>query len=113
MEKHSLSTFQQFNEEKFTKRVIFTKGGSTVFVLNFMPGQALPTHKHPGSDVFLQMLQGSGTLTINGEDVPVGQGEIIHSDGDDEFAFKNTGSEPASLFVVLNKTPNEKYAQNV
>ncbi len=43
-----------YNEEKFTKRVIFKEGESTVFVLNFSKNQALPAHKHPGTNVFIQ-----------------------------------------------------------
>ncbi|MEH7522992.1 hypothetical protein V7149_06845 [Bacillus sp. JJ1503] len=51
MEKKSITDAIEFSEEKFTKRIIFREGESTVFVLNFMPGQKLPAHKHPGTNV--------------------------------------------------------------
>lgn len=51
---------------------------------------SLPTHKHPGSYVFLLVLE-----------------------GEEQFAFANTGNNPTSLYVVLNKVPDPRYAQNV
>jgi hypothetical protein len=29
------------------------------------------------------------------------------------MAFKNSGSEPVSLYVVLSKIPSEQYAKNI
>ena len=113
MEKKSIKEAQEFSEKQFTKRIIFREGGSTVFVLNFLPGQQLPTHKHPGSEVFLMVIQGNGTLTIDGVAHEIEEKDIIHSGGDEEFAFTNSSDEPVSLYVMLNKIPDERYAQNV
>ncbi|MBU8878036.1 cupin domain-containing protein [Bacillus sp. FJAT-29790] len=113
MEKKSLVEAQEFSDNQFTKRIIFREGESTVFVLNFMPGQQLPAHKHPGTAVYLLVLQGNGTLTINGEPSEVTEKDVIHASGDEEFAFVNSGSDPVSLYVMLNKIPDERYAQNI
>ena len=53
MEQTNLQEYMEYSEEKFTKRVIFKEGESAVFVLNFAPQQALPSHKHPGLNVHL------------------------------------------------------------
>nr|WP_251025875.1 cupin domain-containing protein [Bacillus sp. ISL-47] len=103
----------EYSDKQFTKRILFKKGESTVFVLNFMPGQELPVHKHPGTEVYLMVLQGEGTLTIDGNPTEVAERDVIHASGEEEFSFKNTGDEPVSLYVMLNKIPDERYAQNI
>lgn len=112
MEKQSLQAFTEYNEEKFSKRIIFKKGDSTVFLLNFMPGQQLPEHTHPGTEVYLLVLDGEGTFMIDGKEVPVSANDVVHCSSEERLAFQNTGTNPVSLYVMLNKIPNEKFAQN-
>ena len=95
------------------RRILFKKGENTTFVLNFQPGQALPTHKHPGSDLFLTVIKGTGTLIINGQETEVTVNDVIYAEGDEEFAFNNTGNEPVSLYVTLCKIPTDDYAKNI
>lgn len=113
MEKKSLQSFQEFSDERFTKRIIFKQGESTVFLLNFLPGQQLPAHTHPGTEVYLLILEGEGTFTIDGESTAVAKNDTVHCSGSEELAFENTGTEPVTLYVMLNKIPDERYAQNI
>lgn len=113
MEKKSVETFKEYSEERFTKRVIFNDGGSTVFILNFLPGQKLPPHKHPGTEVYLLVLDGSGAFTIDETQTEVTKNDAIHCSGEENLAFENTGNEPVSLYVMLNKVPDERYVQNI
>jgi quercetin dioxygenase-like cupin family protein len=113
MEKKSLLEHLEYSEEKFTKRIVYKKGESTVFVLNFMPGQSLPAHKHPGTEVYLLVLNGKGTFTIDGSATAVQEHDVIHTSAEEELAFENTGNEPVSLYVMLNKIPDERFAQNI
>ncbi|MEF2965014.1 cupin domain-containing protein [Paenibacillus sp. M1] len=113
MDKKSLSALQDFQADKFTKRIAFQKGESVVFVLNFMPGQELPSHRHPGTDVYLLGLTGSGTITVDGAKTAFAEGDILHLEGNEEFGFINDGSEPASLYVILTKIPEPRYAENI
>jgi quercetin dioxygenase-like cupin family protein len=113
MEKKSILDSIEYSEEKFTKRIIFKKGNNLAFILNFMPDQELPTHTHPGSDLFLTVIKGKGTLVIDGTKVEISENDIIHAKGDEEFSFKNTSNHPVSLYVTLCKIPNEQYAQNI
>lgn len=112
MQMQSVKAYQEYNQEKFTKRVIFNNGDSTAFVLNFMPGQKLPAHKHPGAEVYLFVLNGQGTIIIDGKETEVKESDLVHTSDDEELAFSNSGSEPVSLYVVLSKLPNQDYAKN-
>jgi quercetin dioxygenase-like cupin family protein len=102
-----------YNEGRFTKRIIYKKGNSTVFVLNFLPNQELPAHKHPGSEVFIHVVKGTGTMKIDGKESIIHAEDIIFVEGEEVFAFKNTGTEPVSLYVTLTQIPNEQYVQNI
>ncbi|WP_044479605.1 cupin domain-containing protein [Paenibacillus antibioticophila] len=113
MEKNMLGSLQEYQEARFTKRVAFQKGESVVFVLNFMPGQQLPAHQHPGTHVFILALEGTGTVTADGTAYELRKGDIIHLEGDETFAYVNDGQENASLYVILTKTPGPEYAQNI
>ncbi|PLR80925.1 cupin domain-containing protein [Bacillus canaveralius] len=113
MEKKSAALLQEFNENHFTKRVIFNKGESTVFLLNFMAGQYLPPHKHPGAEVYLMVLQGNGVITIDGVKTEVTEKDVILADGAEELSFQHTGADPTCLYVMLNKIPDERFVQDI
>lgn len=113
MEINSVKVYQEFSEERFTKRIIFKKGETTAFVLNFLPGQQLPVHKHPGTEVYLYVVTGSGTFIIDGQETVVSEADLVHVGGEEELAFHNTGNEPVSLYVTLSKVPNEQYVKNI
>lgn len=113
MNKQNVSSFQEYSDERFTKRIIYKNGESTVFILNFLPGQELPAHTHPGTDVYLLVMDGEGAFTIDGENVAVTNKDAVHVTGTESLAFKNTGTEPVSLYVMLTKIPDERYAQNI
>lgn len=113
MEKQSVKDYQEYNEERFTKKVIFNNGDSTAFILNFMPGQKLPAHKHPGAEVYLFVLNGLGTIIIDGKETAVKGADLIHTGSEEELAFTNSGSEPVSLYVVLTKLPSPEYAKDI
>lgn len=103
MEKQSIKAYQEFNKDKFTKRVIFNNANSTAFILNFLPGQTLPTHKHPGAEVYLLVSSGKGTIIIDGKESEVTETDVIYTSDQEELSFANTSGDRVSLYVVLNK----------
>ncbi|PEQ94403.1 cupin [Bacillus sp. AFS006103] len=113
MEKNSVKSYMEYSEEKFTKRIIYKKGETTAFVLNFLPGQQLPIHKHPGTEVYLYVVTGNGTIVIDGKESEVSEADLIHVSSEEEMSFNNSGKEPVSLYVVLSKIPSELYAKNI
>jgi quercetin dioxygenase-like cupin family protein len=113
MEKNSVKAFMEYSEEKFTKRIIYKKGETTAFVLNFLPGQQLPTHKHPGTEVYIYVVTGTGTIIIDGLESAVSEADLIHVNSEEEMSFNNSGNEPVSLYVVLSKFPSDLYAKDL
>jgi len=113
MEIKKLEAVREFGADRFTKRILFQKGGSVAFVLHFMPGQELPAHKHPGTAVYILVLEGSGTIIVDGAATEVYAEDAIGCEGNEQFSFQNTGSVPTRLYVVLSRIPDERYAQDV
>lgn len=113
MEKKSIADVMQYQEERFTKKILFQQGESVVFVLNFMPGQELPVHKHPGADVYILACKGDGAIHVNEAEQPFLEGETIYIAGDEAFAYTNNSSSPSSLYVVLSKLPSPAYAEEI
>jgi quercetin dioxygenase-like cupin family protein len=113
MEKNSVKAYMEYSEERFTKRIIYKKGETTAFVLNFLPGQKLPIHKHPGTEVYIYVVAGSGTIIIDGKESEVSEADLMHVNSEEEMSFNNSGTEPVSLYVVLSKFPSELYAKDI
>ncbi|MEC5423178.1 cupin domain-containing protein [Virgibacillus sp. C22-A2] len=105
MEKKSIISAQTFDENKFTKTNVFKNETSTLFVLNFLPKQQLPAHYHPGHELYLHVLQGNGTFTIDEIAVEVTKDDVIHVTGDENLAFTNTGENNVSIYVTMSKLP--------
>lgn len=113
MKKSNLSEFQEYQEHKFTKRIIHKEAENVIFVLNFSPGAELPTHNHPGANVYILVLEGKGAVISNGEETAVAAGDMVHITGDEHFSYRNGEEGTSSLYVVLTKTPSDNYAVNV
>ncbi|WP_151737847.1 cupin domain-containing protein [Paenibacillus tengchongensis] len=113
MDKKTVQEAVEYREERLTKKILFQKGDSVAFVLNLVPGQELPAHQHPGSDVYILCLKGNGTIQVNDAEEAFSEGEVIHVAGDERFSYRNSGEEPASLYVVLAKIPSPEYAREV
>ena len=96
---------QTFSEERFTKQELFSDKNHTVFVLNFRPGQALPSHRHPGKVVFLLVLQGHGDCHIDHETFSLSEGDFLHLDADNALGFTNNSDQPLSISVTLHNIP--------
>lgn len=109
----SLTSAKQFSDERFTKRMLHKSEDSAVFVLNFKPGQELPPHKHPGSNVYLLVLDGEGELTVDDANTQVVKDDCISVKGTEQMGFRNTGQANTSLYVMLSKIPNDDYVKEV
>lgn len=102
----SLKEAQVFDEKRFTRQVVFRTENTTAIVLNLLPDQELPPHRHPGQDVLIQVLQGSGTGKLGEATFTFSEQDAIHCSGEEELHLRNSGDAPLSLYVILNKIKN-------
>lgn len=103
LEKKSLPGLSEFSEERFTMHTVHRMGNSVTLLLGFLPGQELPAHRHTGAVVYVLVLEGEGTITVDGKTEHVTREDSICVDGDQSFSFRNTGSGPARLYVMVAK----------
>ncbi|WP_276356184.1 cupin domain-containing protein [Cohnella caldifontis] len=105
MKRAKLDDFRQFDDSRFTKKTIFHGEGGAFFVLNFLPGQSIPPHKHPGSRVTLWVREGSGTIRVDGEEQDIQAGDAVQCEGDEEMSIRNPGASPMCVVVCLAAVP--------
>ncbi|MEW6697363.1 MAG: cupin domain-containing protein [Bacillota bacterium] len=94
-----------FVEQPFAKRVIYQDDNIVTFVLNFKPGQALPSHTHYDSTVIILVQTGAGELTADDRTVTIQPGSIISLKGNEKLSVKNTSQENLTLYVNMAPRP--------
>ncbi|MGI8314154.1 cupin domain-containing protein [Halobacillus mangrovi] len=102
---HPIGKFQKFDEKRMTKQMVFEEEKSKAFVLNFMPGQHLPSHSHPYTQVYLLVLAGTGKCKIDDHEYKIEKGDTIHCSKEEMLSLENTGTERMSVYVVLAREP--------
>lgn len=103
MEKESMIEAQQFDENRFTKINIIRTNRSMAFMLNFLPGQHMKPHSHPDRELYLNVIAGTGTLSIDGKDHEVTQGDVILCTAEEQIGFTNTSGERVSMYATMTK----------
>lgn len=83
----------QFHEKRFTKIDLIKTRYTNVFILNFLPNQKMRQHAHPGKDLSLHVLQGSGTLFTDDQKINVKVGDIIYCEAHEAVGFLNNDTE--------------------
>lgn len=107
MEKTFASHGIQFDEKRFTKIDLVKTKNTNVFILNFLPKQEMKKHAHPGKNLSLHVLDGSGTLFVDDEQFTIKKGDIIYCESHEEVGFINVEDEKTSIYGVLSKVPIE------
>ena len=68
--------------------------------LEFLPGKRLqPPHQH-AKEEFQYVIEGSGTWTLNGKDIPLQKGDLMYAKPWDLHGIANTGTEPLRFLVI-------------
>lgn len=103
MEIKKIAEAKQFNEERFTKIDMIKTRRSVAFVLNFLPGQEMRPHTHPDRELYLHVIEGEGTLSIDGREIEVNEGDVIYCEADEEIGFVNTSERKVSIYATMMK----------
>jgi len=71
-----LSSLVSYANDSVVSKTIINKGVGTVTLFAFDKGQSLSEHTSP-YDALVEVIDGTATLTIDGNDIEVGAGQLI------------------------------------
>lgn len=113
MEVHDLKDYKVFKEEELTKKIIIDTKEVLCFVLNLLPGQTIPTHKHEHSILIATVLAGECRAEVNGGKVQLTEGSVLMVKGEDDFGIPKVAKD-LSLYVTLSPNPaNPAYSKGI
>lgn len=94
---------EEFSADRFVRSNLFQEGKTNAFTLNFLPGQSFPPHPHPNAHIYLFVVQGTGTCTIDGKEYPISQEDVVHVADRQMLGIENTSEAPLRILVVQAK----------
>lgn len=86
-------TLARYDELPLTNVPLFQHEDFSGCLLGFLPGQILPRHMHEHEHEVFDVLEGSGTMWLDGERVQVQAGSVIFVPAGVEHGFENTSNE--------------------
>ncbi|WP_312340160.1 cupin domain-containing protein [Anaerospora hongkongensis] len=102
MKKINADSLLEFSLEKSVRKAIGHEDSKLdVGLLLYAPGQNTPEHIHPDMDEVFYIVEGSGVLTINGQEFGLEEKDIILSPRGEGHGFQNRG--PNNLVVLQVK----------
>lgn len=102
MKKINIDTLLEFSLEKSVRKALGHEGSKLdVGLLLYAPGQTTPEHTHQDMDEVFYIVEGSGRLTIDGEEFVLKEKDIILSPRGEGHGFYNTSSQ--NLIVLQIK----------
>jgi quercetin dioxygenase-like cupin family protein len=93
-----LNDLIDYAEDSIVSKTILDKPVGTITLFAFDEGQKLSEHTAP-YDAVVQVIDGQGTLTIGGEQVTVGAGEIVIMPGNVPHAV--TAEERFKMLLTM------------
>ena len=101
--KVDLSDFGEATQERFHRASVVRANGLQVLHLTLAPGQAVPSHNHPGQHVLLQGLKGVVAVNLNNEAIELHPGDLLHFSGEQPVSLRNDSGEPCAVLITLAK----------
>ena len=86
-------------------RTLFSAGTTvtralTAGIADLNAGGWLGLHRHPPAEIYC-IVEGRGTVTLEGADYPVSAGTAVYIPGDTEHGIRNTGPAPLRFFYAF------------
>lgn len=86
--------------EKIVRRPVANGEESTVFLVRI--GDREEPHRHTRYDMTVILVEGGGTLWLDGQALPMARGDVAHVPRGVPHHFANDGETPASAMVVFS-----------
>ena len=72
------------------------------------PGSSIAEHQHIHDEELYVVLEGKGTITLDGRDEPVGPGDIILTTMGHSHGIRNDSDQPLKILVVEASIPTDE-----
>lgn len=100
MIKINVNDLMEFTKENSNRKEIFKREPIDTGLLLYMPGQKTTEHMHSNMDEIFYVINGEGTITINGESAPLREGDTIYSPRGEKHGFYNTGNNNLTVLQI-------------
>lgn len=111
MEIRDLNEILSFSKNGVTKKIVFNTKEALCFILNLLPGQTIPVHRHENAVLIANILSGACEVTVNQDQYELQKGHAFMVKGEDEFGIPLVKSD-VSIYVILSPNPtNPEYAR--
>ena len=101
MEIVTLADAPAFDPTSFVAQSWLEGAQCSVRLIRLGPGQALPPHTHGSSDLMLFVAEGEAALVTTEGPVVLGEGTLVHLQGDEELRVSNEGTLGLTLIAFL------------
>ena len=82
------------------RRVLFTGPHLQLVLMSLEPGDEIGQEVHDDTDQFFRVEAGTGVVSVDGVDTPIGDGAGIVIPAGTRHNIKNTGKEPLRLYTL-------------
>ena len=100
----SLNELIDYSDDSVVSKTILNKPAGTLTLFAFDKGQGLSEHQAP-YDAVVQVVDGVGTITIDGKDNAVSTGELIIMPGNVPHSV--TANEKFKMLLTMVRTKNQ------
>jgi len=91
--------------ERMGKSTLFQSRRLLVGLNAFEPGQFHALHAHAGMDKVYQVVEGEGTLLLDGREMPIRAGELVVAPEGAPHGIRNSSAARLLVLVILAPAP--------
>ena len=95
----------EWRADRMGKSTIFQSPRLLVGLNAFEPGQFHALHAHAGMDKVYQVVEGEGTLLLDGRELPIRAGEMVVAPEGVPHGIRNTSGARLLVLVILAPAP--------
>jgi quercetin dioxygenase-like cupin family protein len=95
----------EWRSERMGKSTLFQSRRLLVGLNAFEPGQFHALHAHAGMDKVYQVVEGEGTLLLDGREMPIRAGELVVAPEGVPHGIRNSSAARLLVLVILAPAP--------
>lgn len=93
---------EKAKENEFFRQVLETGENTQVVIMSIPPGGEIGSEVHPDNDQVLFLVDGEGTVILNGEESTFKKGDLVLVKAGTEHNFITEGDEPMKIITTYS-----------